>query len=109
MSVALPPPRPPPRHIAIIMDGNGRWAKRRHLPRIEGHRRGADSAREIIRTAGELRISNYLLWQISYAELVVTPRLWPDFTESDFHDALRQFAQRNRRFGALDHTNTLTK
>ena len=38
------------------MDGNGRWAKARHLPRIEGHRRGADSAREIIRTAGELGI-----------------------------------------------------
>ena len=41
-----------PRHVAVIMDGNGRWAKSRHLPRIEGHRRGADSAREIIRTAG---------------------------------------------------------
>jgi undecaprenyl pyrophosphate synthase len=40
-----------PRHVAVIMDGNGRWAKSRHLPRIEGHRRGADSAREIIRTA----------------------------------------------------------
>ena len=38
-----------PRHVAVIMDGNGRWAKARHLPRIEGHRRGADSAREIIR------------------------------------------------------------
>lgn len=63
----------------------------------------------LIRTAGELRISNYLLWQISYAELVVTDRLWPDFTESDFHDALRQFSRRNRRFGALDHTNTLKK
>src|SRR5437667_12642345 len=42
-----------PRHVAIIMDGNGRWAKERHLPRIEGHRAGADSARIIIRTAGE--------------------------------------------------------
>ena len=43
-----------PRHVAVIMDGNGRGAKSRHLPRIEGHRRGADAAREIIRTAGEL-------------------------------------------------------
>ncbi|HEX7654827.1 MAG TPA: undecaprenyl diphosphate synthase family protein, partial [Verrucomicrobiae bacterium] len=43
-----------PRHVAVIMDGNGRWAKARHLPRVEGHRRGADSAREIIRAAGEL-------------------------------------------------------
>src|SRR5690349_4715832 len=45
-----------PRHVAIIMDGNGRWAKQRHLPRIEGHRAGAESARVIIRTAGELGI-----------------------------------------------------
>ncbi|HWC58657.1 MAG TPA: undecaprenyl diphosphate synthase family protein, partial [Verrucomicrobiae bacterium] len=45
-----------PRHVAVIMDGNGRWAKSRHLPRIEGHRRGADSAREIIRAAGELGV-----------------------------------------------------
>ncbi len=45
-----------PRHVAVIMDGNGRWAKVRHLPRIEGHRRGADSAREIIRAAGEVGI-----------------------------------------------------
>ena len=61
----------------------------------------------LIRTAGELRVSNYLLWQISYAELYVSPVLWPDFGEPDLHDALRAFASRNRRFGALDHTNTL--
>src|SRR5262245_18444342 len=41
-----------PRHVAIIMDGNGRWARQRHLPRIEGHRSGADSARIIIRASG---------------------------------------------------------
>src|ERR1044072_1669173 len=45
-----------PAHVAIIMDGNGRWARQRHLPRIEGHRAGAESARGIIRTAGELGI-----------------------------------------------------
>src|SRR6266704_3586401 len=45
-----------PRHVAIIMDGNGRWARQSHLPRIEGHRAGAESARAIIRTAGELGI-----------------------------------------------------
>ena len=56
----------------------------------------------LIRTAGEMRVSNYLLWQISYAELVVSPVLWPDFTVADLHDALRQFARRSRRFGALD-------
>ena len=61
----------------------------------------------LIRTAGELRVSNYLLWQISYAELFVSPVLWPDFTVADLHEAIRAFAARNRRFGALDHTNTL--
>lgn len=61
----------------------------------------------LIRTAGEMRVSNYLLWQISYAELVVSPVLWPDFTADDFHKALAEFASRNRRFGALDKTNSL--
>jgi undecaprenyl diphosphate synthase len=229
-----------PRHVAVIMDGNGRWAKSRHLPRIEGHRRGADSAREIIRTAGELgikyltlyafsaenwnrpkdevdalmkylvhylksetkelnksnvrlevigqihrlpdnvqehlrksmetlsknngltlimalsygsrieiveavrhiaqkaksgkldpaditekvisdhlwtrnvpdpdlmirtsgemRISNFLLWQLSYAELVITPTLWPDFKRPQFVAALEEYAKRHRRFGGI--------
>jgi len=213
-----------PRHVAIIMDGNGRWAKQRHLPRIEGHRAGADSARVIIRTAGELgikyltlyafsvenwnrpkeevelnknnvrleiigqvyrlpeavqehlnrsiatlsknngltlvmalsyggrteivdavrgiaqkvkagaldpaditehvfsqhlytrnlpdpdllirtsgemRVSNFLLWQISYTELVVTPTLWPDFRKPQLYAALEEYHRRHRRFGAL--------
>jgi undecaprenyl diphosphate synthase len=229
-----------PRHVAIIMDGNGRWAKQRHLPRIEGHRQGAESARTIIRvsgelgikyltlyafsvenwnrpkdevdalmkylvhylktetselnknnvrlevigqiyrlpenvqehlrksiatlsknngltlimalsyggrteivdavrgiaekvkkgeldpadineqavtdhlytrkwpdpdvmirTSGEMRISNFLLWQISYAELVVTPTFWPDFRKAQFFEALEEYARRHRRFGGL--------
>ena len=61
----------------------------------------------LIRTAGEMRVSNYLLWQISYAELIVSPVLWPDFSVKDLHCALREYASRNRRFGALDTTNTL--
>jgi undecaprenyl diphosphate synthase len=61
----------------------------------------------LIRTAGEMRVSNYLLWQISYAELYVSPVLWPDFGVENLHEAMRAFAGRNRRFGALDHTNTL--
>ena len=61
----------------------------------------------LIRTAGEMRISNYLLWQISYAELYVSPVLWPDFNEAELHTAIRSFASRSRRFGALDSTNTL--
>ena len=229
-----------PRHVAVIMDGNGRWAQRRHLPRIEGHRRGVASVRRtveeaarlhldqltlyclssenwkrpqheldflmhlleqymieeratimkqnivvrvigrrdgipaatlaemdktielsatnsgtrlclainyggrgeivdavrrianearsgqldpakideqtiadhlysagmpdpdlLIRTAGEMRISNFLLWQISYAELWVTDRCWPEFEIPDFHQAIRDFAARDRRFGGI--------
>jgi undecaprenyl diphosphate synthase len=229
-----------PRHVAVIMDGNGRWAKSRGLPRIEGHRQGAESARAIIRTAGEvgikyltlyafsaenwnrpkdevdalmkylihylksetpelnksnvrlevigqiwrlpenvqehlkksiatlsknngltlimalsygsrieivdavrqiaekvkagilepgditekvvsdhlwtrnvpdpdllirtsgeMRVSNFLLWQISYAELVITPTLWPDFRKPQFFAALEEYARRNRRFGGI--------
>jgi len=229
-----------PKHVAVIMDGNGRWAKQRNLPRIEGHRQGAESARTIIRTAGELgvkyltlyafsaenwnrpkdevdalmkylihylktetpelnknnvrlevigqiyrlpenvqeplkksiqtlsknrgltlvmalsygsrieivdavrriaekardgklepadineevisqhlwtrnipdpdllirtsgemRVSNFLLWQISYAELVITPTLWPDFRKPQFFAALEEYARRHRRFGGV--------
>lgn len=230
-----------PRHIAVIMDGNGRWAQRQGLPRIEGHRRGVESVRRIteectrlgigqltlyslstenwkrpkpetdflmrllaqymieerrtilrenirldligrreglpadvlaevdksielsrhhtglrlclainygaraeitdavrhlvaqaaqgklrpdqvdeqlisdslytagmvdpdllIRTAGDLRVSNFLLWQISYAEIWVTPKCWPEFREPDLHQAIREFAARDRRYGGLN-------
>lgn len=53
----------------------------------------------LIRTSGEMRISNYLLWQISYAEIWVTDVLWPDFGRTEFDAALRDFTARNRRFG----------
>jgi undecaprenyl diphosphate synthase len=52
-----------------------------------------------VRTGGEQRISNFLLWQLAYAELWFTERLWPDFTAADLHDALSFFASRERRFG----------
>ena len=55
----------------------------------------------LIRTAGEMRVSNYLLWQISYAELWVTPKFWPEFDVALLHEALRDFARRERRFGGL--------
>jgi undecaprenyl diphosphate synthase len=55
----------------------------------------------LIRTAGEMRVSNFLLWQISYAELYVTDVLWPDFSKQDINDAIRAYATRVRRFGAV--------
>ena len=58
----------------------------------------------VIRTAGELRISNFLLWQVSYAELWVSPKFWPEFREPDLHLALQSFASRDRRFGGLSKT-----
>jgi undecaprenyl diphosphate synthase len=56
----------------------------------------------LIRTAGEMRLSNYLLWQISYAELYVTDVFWPDFSTEQFKKAMQAFAARERRFGAID-------
>ena len=53
----------------------------------------------LIRTSGEHRISNFLLWQIAYAELYFTDVLWPDFTTSDFHKAIADYQKRERRFG----------
>lgn len=55
----------------------------------------------LIRTAGEMRVSNYLLWQIAYTEFWVTPVLWPDFREEHLHEALRDYARRERRYGGL--------
>jgi undecaprenyl diphosphate synthase len=55
----------------------------------------------LIRTAGEMRVSNFLLWQISYAELWVTEKCWPDFDAECLHGALHEFANRERRFGGL--------
>lgn len=56
----------------------------------------------LIRTSGEMRLSNYLLWQISYAEIYVTDVLWPDFDVAEFHKALWAYARRDRRFGGLE-------
>src|SRR5206468_1605951 len=164
-----------PRHIAIIMDGNGRWARARGLPRIKGHEAGAQAVREcvegcgelkveyltlyafsaenwqrpkgevhslmrllekflkektpelidkamidvemfskhlytryypdpdlLIRTSGEMRLSNFLLWQLSYTEIYVTPKLWPDFTKKDLFAAVEEYGLRQRRYGAVD-------
>ena len=150
-----------PQHIAIIMDGNGRWAKNRFLPRTAGHAAGAETFRKIalycrkigvkyltvyafstenwkrpqeevgkimglmkdyllealrdmqknhvripdpdliIRPGGELRISNFLLWQAAYAEFYFTDVLWPDFDEAELDKAIAAFQGRNRRFGGI--------
>ena len=55
----------------------------------------------LVRTSGELRVSNFLLWQISYAEFVVTETLWPDFRRAEFFAALEEYTRRHRRFGGV--------
>ncbi|MGC3990297.1 MAG: isoprenyl transferase [Chthoniobacteraceae bacterium] len=55
----------------------------------------------LIRTSGELRLSNFLLWQLSYTEIYVTPKLWPDFSKQDLLEAIKDYGKRHRRYGAV--------
>ena len=91
---------------AIGQPRAGRRACRRRRRRSDdcratSTRPGSTTPTCLIRTAGELRISNFLLWQISYAEIWVTDRCWPEFDEATLHDAIRDYAGRQRRFGGL--------
>jgi undecaprenyl diphosphate synthase len=56
----------------------------------------------LIRTSGEMRISNFLLWQIAYAEIWVTPTLWPDFRKKELFSAIRDYQKRDRRYGGVN-------
>jgi len=56
----------------------------------------------LIRTSGEMRVSNFLLWQISYSEILVTPVLWPDFRQKEFREAVREYGKRHRRYGGVE-------
>src|SRR6202044_2449866 len=58
----------------------------------------------LIRTSGEMRVSNFLLWQIAYSELYVTDTLWPDFARTDLLEAISEYQSRDRRFGGLTRT-----
>jgi undecaprenyl diphosphate synthase len=55
----------------------------------------------LVRTSGEMRVSNFLLWQISYAEMVIVKKFWPDFRTNDLVEAVKEYQRRHRRFGAL--------
>ena len=135
-----------PQHVAIIMDGNGRWAMRQQHQRLFGHQNAMDAVRAaveaavalkvgyltlytfstenwnrpqdevdglmellitadpdlLIRTGGELRVSNFLLWQMAYTEFYFTDLLWPDFRHEHFYDAVLDYQQRQRRFGKTE-------
>jgi undecaprenyl diphosphate synthase len=64
--------------------------------------RGQPDPDLLIRTSGEMRISNFLLWQLAYAEIFVTDTLWPDFSREEFLDILMEFQRRERRYGQVE-------
>ena len=66
------------------------------------HHFGAKQADLVIRTSGEFRVSNFLLWELAYSELYFTDVLWPDFRRENLVEAVREFQRRDRRFGGLD-------
>ncbi len=70
---------------------------------VSGHltTRGMPDPELMIRTSGEQRLSNYLLWQLAYAEFVFSPKLWPDFTSEDLYEAIYDYQNRERRFGKI--------
>jgi len=63
----------------------------------------------LIRTSGEMRVSNFLLWQIAYAEIFVTETLWPDFNRARLLEALLDFQKRERRYGGIDSPNSASR
>ena len=74
------------------------------MPQAFGHYMMSEGMPELdlmIRTSGELRISNFLLWQLAYAELIFTPVAWPDFDRDCLVEAIDEYTHRNRRFGGL--------
>jgi len=92
-----------------ILDAVAAWNKQsRRLPLTEEnfsrflYTAGLPDPDLLIRTSGEMRISNFLLWQLAYAEIVVTPVLWPDFRAKHLHAALAEYQQRERRFGGVE-------
>ncbi len=96
-AISMPETAPSPRHVAIIMDGNGRWASKRGLPRAEGHRRGVEAVRRCVRAAIELGISHLTLytfssenWRRPYEEIVDLMGLLKLFIRRDLADLHEQ-------------------
>ena len=99
-----------PRHVAIIMDGNGRWAKKRHLPRIAGHRAGAHSIREIVRLSGELGIEALTLYAFS-TENWKRPRqevrLLMQLLKQYLRNEVAELLENNVQLGTIGNTGDL--
>ena len=102
------PPERIPRHVAIIMDGNGRWARRRAMPRIAGHQAGLRTVREVVRAAGEAGVAFLTLyafsvenWSRPASEVSALMRLLNDFLERELQE-MRERGLRLRAIGRLD-------
>ena len=87
--------------LVANMKGNGSIEVTESLLSEHLYTRGLPDPDLLIRTSGELRLSNFLLWQVAYAELWVTDTLWPDFTQKDLFQAIIDFQKRERRYGGL--------
>ena len=101
-----------PRHIAIIMDGNGRWAKKRHLPRIAGHRAGAHSIREIVRLSGELGIEALTLYAFSTENWKRPPRevgLLMQLLKQYLRNEVPELLENNVQLRTIGNTGDLPK
>lgn len=103
---------PLPRHVAIIMDGNGRWAKERRMPRVEGHRSGVNSVRDIVRACGQLGISHLTLyafstenWKRPKGEVSLLMDLLLYYLKSE----LKELDENNVRLNAIGQLNALAK
>jgi undecaprenyl diphosphate synthase len=101
-----------PKHVAIIMDGNGRWAKERGYPRVEGHRAGVDSVREIVRAAGQLHIPFLTLyafstenWKRPRSEVMLLMNLLLHYLKSE----IDELNENNVRLNAIGQLNSLPK
>jgi len=92
----------------IIADGRNPEAITEELISSYLYTRDLPDPDMVIRTAGEMRVSNFLLWQSAYSEYYATPTLWPDFGREDLREALRSYYQRQRRFGRLPVPSTTT-
>lgn len=91
-----------------ILDAVGKWLRKRPRPPLteaafgrQLYTAGQLDPDLLIRTSGEYRLSNFLLWQLAYTEIVVSPVLWPDFRERDLVDVLKEYQRRERRFGGV--------
>ena len=82
-------------HLRIDEDTVGRPLYTRHLPDPD----------VVVRTSGEMRLSNFLLWQLAYAEIYVTPTLWPDFRGLQLLEGIAEYQKRERRYGGLNHAD----